>query len=155
MDVKFVNEDNPDLVKLSKELDDYYFKLYGDVYLKYKPLNSLKGLAGAAVAYEGGKPLGCCGWRPFDAVTAEVKRMYVRPEHRRKGAAKMLMDAIEVHAAKNGCHRAVLDTSKETPEAMAFYPAAGYKVIEGGYGAYVGDDACVCFEKEISDGTMR
>ncbi len=155
MDVKFVNEDADELVKLSGELDGFYFELYGDAYLKYKPLNSLKGLAGAAVIYEAGEPLGCCCWRAFDAVTAEIKRLYVRPEYRRKGAAKRLMEAIELHAAKSGCHRAVLDTSKDTPEAMAFYPSVGYKVLESGYGAYIGDKDCVCFEKEISDGTMR
>ncbi len=155
MEVKFVGQDNPDLIQLSKELDGFYFSRFGKLYLAYKARHVLEGMAGAVVAYEDSKPCGCCCWKPFDAVTAEIKRMYVRPEYRRKGVAKNLIDKLELHAARNGCHRAVLETAKDTAESVAFYHAVGYHVLEEGYGLYAGDLACVCFEKEISDGTMR
>ncbi len=155
MEVKFVGEDNPDLIQLSKELDNFYFSRFGKMYLVYRANNVLEGMAGAAVAYEDSNPCGWCCWKPFDAVTAEIKRVYVCPEYRRKGVAKKLMETIELHAARSGCHRAVLETAKATEGALAFYRAVGYHVLKGGYGRYADDPDCVCFEKEISDGTMR
>lgn len=149
-----MEEDNPALRKLSAELDDFYFALYGDAYHKYLPRNSLTGMAGAAVLYEEGQPIGCCCWKPYDAVTAEIKRVYVRPEARRKGVARRLMEAVELHAAKSGCHRALLDTATDTPEAVAFYKSLGYHVLKGGYGSYAGDADCICFEKAIFGGTI-
>ena len=155
MDIRFVEETSAELAALSKELDDFYFARFGEDYLYYQPKNTLTGLACAAVAYENGTAVGCACWRAFDAVTAEIKRVYVRPAVRRQGAARRLLEAVESHAAASGCHRAVAETARETPEAVAFYRAAGYRDLPGGYGPYVGDESCVCLEKEISDGTMR
>ncbi len=155
MEIKFVGQDDPDLIQMSKELDGFYFSRFGKLYLAYRARNVLDGMAGAAVAYEDSKPCGCCCWKPFDAVTAEIKRVYVSPECRRKGVAKKLMETVELHAARNGCHRAVLETAKATEESVAFYRAVGYYILETDYGQYAGDAECVCLEKEISDGTMR
>lgn len=155
MEVKFVNENDKTLVQLSGELDQFYFARFGKDYLEYQPHNQLTGLAGAAVAYENGEPCGCCCWRALDAVTAEIKRVFVRPEARRNGAARSLLEAIEAHAAASGCHRAVLETAKDTPDAVAFYHRIGYTVLPEGFGPYMGDANCICFEKTISDGTMR
>lgn len=155
LEIRFVEQTDADLAALSGELDRFYLNRFGDAYLAYKPHNALTGLAGAAVAYTNGRPAGCCCWRPLDAVTAEIKRVYVRPDSRRQGVARRLAEEVERHAAASGCHRVVLETAKETAEAVAFYRGIGYHVLEEGYGPYTGDTDCMCFEKEISDGTMR
>ena len=155
MELQFVNEDNADLISLSGALDAFYFDRFGEQYLPYLPHNKLTGLAGSAVAYKDGTPCGCVCWKAFDAVTAELKRMFVRDDCRRQGIARALVEAVEAHAAASGCHRMVLETAVETPEAVAFYRAIGYTVLKEGFGPYIGDADCVCFEKEISDGTMR
>ena len=80
--------------------------------------------------------------------------MYVRPAYRRQGIAGKIVAALEQHAAANGCHRAVLETGADMPEAIAFYERQGYRLVPN-YGDFVDDDICVCMEKEISDGTMR
>lgn len=46
------------------------------------------------VAYDGDDPLGCAAFQTIAADTAELKRVFVRPEARRRGVARALM----VHA---------------------------------------------------------
>lgn len=74
----------------------------------------------------------CGGLRRLDATTAEVKRMYVRPAHRRKGHARRLLAELEATARELGYTRIRLDTGPLQPEAAALYASAGYRAI----GAY-------------------
>lgn len=155
MEIRFVEQDDRALAQLSQELDSFFFDLLGAVYLEYQPHNTLSGLAGAVVAYEAGEAVGCACWKPFDAVTAELKRVYVRPEQRRSGTARRMVAQIEQHAAASGCHRMVIETAKELDGAAALYLGQGYRPLPEGFGPYIGDSGSLCFEKEISDGTMR
>lgn len=149
MELRFVDQTDAALAKLSAELDDYYFAQFGALALQYHSHNALQGFAGVVLAVQDGAAVGCCGWKPLDAVTAEIKRVYVRADCRRQGAARAMLAATEAHAAASGCHRAVLETAAETPEAVAFYRACGYKVLPEGYGAYVGDANCICLQKQL------
>lgn len=77
----------------------------------------------------------CGGVRRHDATTAEVKRMYVRASHRRRGLGRHLLGALEEHARRLGYQRLVLETGSAQPEAMRLYAAAGYAPTEP-YGHY-------------------
>ena len=153
-ELKFVDVTDADLAALVAELDVYFRAGWGEVAEKYKQYHALDGMACAVVAYIEGKPAACGCWRAFDPVTAEIKRMYVRPAYRRQGIAGKIVAALEQHAAANGCHRAVLETGADMPEAIAFYEKQGYRLVPN-YGDFVDDEICVCMEKQISDGTMR
>jgi GNAT superfamily N-acetyltransferase len=87
------------------------------------------------VARVGGVAIGCAGMRRHDDTTVEVKRMFVRPEHRRRGYARRLLAAIEDTARAQGFRRVVLETGLAQPEAIALYTSAGYQPIEG-FGHY-------------------
>ena len=67
--------------------------------------------------------------------TAELKRMYVRPGHRRRGYARRVLRMAEERARALGYDRLVLETGLEQPEAMALYRAEGYAPIPS-YGFY-------------------
>jgi GNAT superfamily N-acetyltransferase len=91
----------------------------------------------------------CGGLRRLDAHTAEVKRMYVRPEHRRKGHARHLLAALERAARELGYKRVRLDTGPLQPAAAALYASAGYHSIE----AYTEmPPGSLFFEKELPPG---
>lgn len=152
--LRFVDVSNPDLAVLVAELDVYFHAGWGSVAEKYKAYHALDGMACAVVAYIEERPAGCGCWRAYDPVTAEIKRMYVRPEYRRSGTAGKIVAALERHAAASGCHRAVLETGADMPDAIAFYQKQGYRLVPN-FGDFAGDEICVCMEKEISDGTMR
>ena len=83
------------------------------------------------VAYLGGDPVGCGGWRTFedDPEAAEIKRMYVAPSARRHGIALGLLRAIEDSARAAGRTRVILETGDQQPEAISLYVKAGYERI--------------------------
>ena len=107
--------------------------------------------AGLGVARRNGEPVGCGALRCIDAATVEVKRMYVAPAARRRGVARVLLLALERLAAQHGYKRVILETGDRQPEAMALYPACGYRRTAN-YGRYVGRTDATCFEKLLPGG---
>ena len=93
---------------------------------------------------------GLLRWSPFasGAGSVEVKRLYVRPEHRGHGHSRVIMGALEHAAARAGAVRIVLETGVEQPEAIALYERIGYSRIPG-YGEYMDDPRSVCFAKDL------
>ncbi|HEX4697788.1 MAG TPA: GNAT family N-acetyltransferase [Actinomycetes bacterium] len=87
------------------------------------------------VARYGAVTIGCAGMRRHDASTVEVKRMFVRAEHRRRGHARRLLRALEDLAREQGYRRVILETGLAQPEAIALYARAGYLPVEG-FGHY-------------------
>lgn len=78
--------------------------------------------------------LGCAGVRTHGA-DAEVKRMYVRPAHRRRGLAGQLLAVIEAYVRGRGISRVILETAAFQPDAIAFYEQRGFCPIP----QYAGD----------------
>ncbi len=87
------------------------------------------------VAVLDGESVGCVGLRPADEADVELKRMYVRPGHRRRGLARLILAAVEDRARQLGYARVLLETGLEQPEAIALYESHGYRRITG-FGHY-------------------
>jgi GNAT superfamily N-acetyltransferase len=81
------------------------------------------------VAYLGGEPVGCGGWRSHGEV-AELKRMYTAPHARGRGVGRSLLSAVERSAWEHGRKRMILECGDKQPEAIAMYEAAGYERID-------------------------
>ena len=97
-----------------------------------------------------GRPVGCGGIRRHDDDVAEIKRMYVAPEARRRGVARVLLGALEAQARRLGYRAIVLETGLRQPEAVALYEAHGYSRIPN-YGRYAESPVVVCLEKRFDD----
>lgn len=69
------------------------------------------------------------------SATAEVKRMYVVPEARGRGLARLMLAHLEATALAAGAEVVILETGTEQPEALALYASAGYASIPG-FGFY-------------------
>lgn len=95
-----------------------------------------------------GEPAGCGAFRPADAGTVEIKRIYVRARHRGRGIASHLLEALEAEAVRRGYRRAILETGLRQPEAIALYRRHGYRPIPC-FGIYVGNPSSVCFAKTL------
>ncbi|MFD1935000.1 GNAT family N-acetyltransferase [Nonomuraea mangrovi] len=100
------------------------------------------------VAVADGAAVACGALQPVDAATGEVKRMYVRPSHRGRGAARALLKALEALAAATGYERVRLTTGIRQPEAIALYESSGYTPIAA-YGKYVGEPTSRSYGKEL------
>lgn len=148
MELRFVTAENQDYAMLAQKLDEYYFELVGDVQLRYAEANHPKNFACLVVVYDADAPIACGCWKAVDEQTAEIKRIYVLPEHRRKGAATLIVNALEKNLASTGRSRIVLETARTTPDSAALYSSLGYQVVDY-YGSPAGADNCLCFEKHL------
>ena len=100
------------------------------------------------VARHDGDLIGCAGLRRHDDETVELKRMFVRVEHRRRGHARRLLSSLEDHARELGYRKLALETGLAQPEAIALYESAGYLPLPG-FGHYAGDDLSRAFVKVL------
>jgi GNAT superfamily N-acetyltransferase len=93
--------------------------------------DTMRGPTGAfVVAHEAGQAIGCGGVIRVDDGTAEIKRMWISPDHRGRGLGRRLLAHLETVAAGLGHHRVVLDTNESLGEAIAMYGRSGYRAIE-------------------------
>ena len=82
------------------------------------------------LALVAGEPAGCVGLRPLAGNACEMKRLYVRREHRGSGLGRALVEAVvsEARAAGYECMR--LDTVPQMREARTLYASFGFREIE-------------------------
>ncbi|GLW09112.1 putative acetyltransferase, GNAT [Microtetraspora sp. NBRC 13810] len=78
------------------------------------------------ILVSGGETVAGGAFRRYDPVTAELKRVWTHPGHRRRGLAAAVVRALEHEAADRGYRRVYLTTGPRQPEAAALYLAAGY-----------------------------
>lgn len=147
MQIDFVRPDSSDFRALAAELDAYYFSLVGDIQHRYAHVNRPENMNGLAVVYENGVPIACGAWKWVDAETAEIKRIYVRPEFRRRHVASRLILALEDHAAAAGASKFLLETARNTEDSHNLYFSLGYRLMDY-YGSPAGAENCLCFFKE-------
>jgi GNAT superfamily N-acetyltransferase len=81
------------------------------------------------IAYDGDRPVASGGIRTWEPGVCEIKRMFVRPEARRHGYGRQLLEAVEQMAIEAGFRRIVLDTLDAHVDAMRFYDTTGYKRV--------------------------
>ncbi|BAY75611.1 GCN5-related N-acetyltransferase [Nostoc linckia NIES-25] len=73
---------------------------------------------------------GCVCLRKINQDIGEIKRMYVKPEFRRKGIGRALLQAIINEATNIGYSKIRLDTTPYAKEAQALYHVLGFQDIE-------------------------
>jgi GNAT superfamily N-acetyltransferase len=103
------------------------------------------------VATVDGEPIGCGGLRRHDDGVVEIKRMFVRSAHRRRGHARSLLRALEDRARASGYRRVVLETGLAQPEAIALYTGEGYQPTDG-FGHYKDSPISRSFVKDLFGG---
>jgi putative acetyltransferase len=95
-----------------------------------------------------GRAIACGALRRLDDSSAEVKRMYVSPDHRGTGVSTAILRALEERALARGWTTLRLETGTAQPDAMRFYEREGYRRIPL-YGGYIGSSWSVCYERSL------
>lgn len=139
----------PEVTRLIAALDAYLQSLYPPA------SNHLVGVAElreadvlfAVIRDETGIACGCGAVMPLPE-GGEIKRMYVSPELRRRGAGRALLQFLEQRAAQRGMSLLRLETGIHQPEALHLYERAGY-VRCAPFGGYHPDELSVFMEKQL------
>ena len=100
------------------------------------------------VAEAGGDVVGCAGLRRHSGEDMELKRMYIRATHRRRGYAREVLARLEDRARALGVSRLVLETGTAQPEAVALYASAGYHAVDG-FGHYRDEEESRSYAKDL------
>lgn len=95
------------------------------------------------LAFEDDEPFGIVCLRRIGPRTAEIKRMYVQPAHRRGGVGRAMLERLIGLSAADGYRRIRLDSPAFMTAAHALYRSAGFATI----GPYA--------ESEIPDARKR
>jgi GNAT superfamily N-acetyltransferase len=86
-----------------------------------------------AIAYVDGSAAGTVALRPLVTDACELKRLYVRPQFRRRGVAHGLMEWIIEQARLLGYRTVHGDTLPTMNDAMQLYYSLGFRVIDHPY----------------------
>jgi GNAT superfamily N-acetyltransferase len=95
-----------------------------------------------------GSAAGCGGVKLFGSKYGEVKRMYVRPQFRGLGLAKLMLDHLETYARERGVGLLRLETGIYQNEAIGLYERMGFRSIPP-FGGYREDPLSKFYEKQI------
>jgi putative acetyltransferase len=150
MTIVLESPDQPEVIALITELDDYQDSLYPPESRHSLDLASLKQPDVIfAVARDGeGQAVGC-GAVVLCGEFGELKRMYVNPRGRGQGIGRKLLELLESQAIVSGCKLLNLETGPYQHEALALYASAGYE-RRGPFGDYRNDPLSVFMQKYIS-----
>jgi putative acetyltransferase len=141
--------DTPDAIALISELEAVLVPLY--------PAESRHGfsieqllrdkVAFFVIRYDA-IAAGCGGIKLFGTEYGEVKRMYVRPQFRGLGLAKLMLEHLEGYARQQGVGLLRLETGIHQHEAIGLYERMGFRGISP-FGAYREDPLSRFYEKQL------
>jgi len=140
---------SPDATALIAELDAHLTPLYPS---ESRHGFSVQKLIADSVAFfvirDDGAAAGCGGIKLFGTEYGEIKRMYVRPQFRGLGFAKLLLDHLAEYAKSRGVGILRLETGIHQHAAIGLYEQAGFRRIPP-FGQYRDDPVSRCYEKRI------
>lgn len=97
---------------------------------------------------DNGTPVACGGVKLFGTDYGEIKRMYVRPQFRGLGFAKLMLDHLADYARSRGVAILRLETGIAQRAAIALYERSGFQSIPP-FGEYKPDPLSRFYEKRI------
>jgi putative acetyltransferase len=149
-EVAFETVDQPEAVALVGELDAHLEPLYPPESRHGLNLEALRAPhVRFALARDGEGRAQACGAVALMEGYAELKRMYVRPQFRGRGAAEAIVQLLERAAASHGYVVMRLETGVKQLAALRFYERLGF-VRRRPFGKYRDDPLSICMEKGIA-----
>jgi ribosomal protein S18 acetylase RimI-like enzyme len=141
--------DTADAMRLISELEAHLDPLYPKT---SRHGYSVEKLVQQQVAFfvtrHDGAVAGCGGIELVGNEYGEIKRMYVRPQFRGLGLAKLMLEHLETYAQKHDVHLLRLETGIHQKEAITLYEQMGFQPIPA-FGMYREDPLSRFYEKWI------
>ncbi len=145
-----VSAEDPRSVQLMAELQSVYVTAYGGEDESPIDAHEFDPPSGMFLVAQDsdGRIVGCIGVRHHKERVGEIKRMYVRPQYRRRGYARALLIAVEDRACELGYDSLVLETGTPQPDAIALYERHGYQPVPA-FGYYEGAELSRFFGRAL------
>lgn len=131
--------------ELEAQLEPFYPKTSRHGYSVEKLLQ--QGVAFFVIRHDE-VPAGCGGIELFETEYGEIKRIYVRPQFRGLGLAKLMLDHLAAYAQEQGILLLRLETGIHQKAAIALYESVGFQSIPP-FGDYKQDPLSRFYEKRI------
>ena len=96
-------------------LDTFLAERDGKDHAFYAQFNKLDNIKNTIVCFDDNEAIGCGAFKQYDETTVEIKRMFVKPSYRAKGAATEVLQELEKWAIENNFSLAILETVKNQP----------------------------------------
>lgn len=140
--------DNNDFLSLVVLLDEDLAIRDGEDHAFYAQFDTLDHIKNVIVCYHGGVAVGCGAFKPYNATTVEIKRMFVHPDFRGQGVATAILSELERWATEFQLTNCILETGTNNPNAIHLYHKTGYTVIPN-YDQYATITTSICLGKTI------
>lgn len=144
------NGNNPDYVELTRQLDEEFHGIYGELQCKYDIFNMIYDIDTVLIAYDDDNAIGCGCFKRYDDKTVEIKRMFVQLEFRNRKIAGLMLQELESWSIEKGYSKFILETGSNQPQAVSLYKRSGYLIIEN-FGQYAGDSNSICMFKGVQE----
>jgi len=141
---------NSDFIWLCHKLDEFLNQIVDgeENRIEYVRYNKLDDAHEVIVVYDNNIPVGCASFKKYSDECAEIKRVFIRKEHRGRGFSNKLMELLETKAKNKGYCYMVLESGEPLVAAMALYRKRGYETIPN-YGQYKNMPDSICMKKEL------
>lgn len=148
MEIVRTDSGNSDFRNIVVLLDEELAIRDGAEHSFYAQFNKLDAIKYVVVVYAGSEAVGCGAFKEYSPGVAEIKRMFVKPDHRGCGIAGAVLAELEKWAAELGYREGILETGLKQPEAIRLYERSGYTRIPN-YGQYEGVENSLCMRKVL------
>ncbi len=147
---KWTDGNDEDFQRFYLATEEYYSSIVGGIENRkgFIPYNISESVRTVIIAYIDDIPVGCAGLKPYNDCDAEIKRVWVEPNYRRRHIAADMMQMIENKAREQHFTRAILQTRVAMTEAVSLYEKLGYYRIEN-YPPYDKLEGAVCYAKDL------
>ncbi len=139
------NSNNSDFQILTKLFDEFLVDIDGEEKDFFAQFNQIF-IENVIVFYFDEIAAGCGAFKEYEPKVAEIKRMFVLPEHRGKGIADTILNELELWTKSLEYTSTILETSNKLTSAINLYNKSGYEIIPN-YGQYENVESSVCFRK--------
>lgn len=149
--MRIVHTDGTDsrFIELCRELDHFLNETVGvEEQSEYNQYNTLEDIHNVVLLIENEKAVACGSCKEFEEGVAEIKRVFVKKEYRRRGFSRTLIDVIESEARNNGYKSLVLETGNQLKVAFKMYQSMGYEVTDN-FGQYENMPDSICMKKTL------
>lgn len=147
---RWANGRDADFQHFYSATEEYYSNIVGGVQNRkgFVPYNISESIGIVLIASVNDIAVGCAGLKKNSESDAEIKRVWVEPEYRRRHIAVDMMQMIEETAKKMQFKRTVLQTREAMREAISLYEKLGYYRIRN-YPPYDKLEGAICYAKDL------